>query len=88
MMHRGTARLRHAIQAEDAIRHAALQATAEPPRTTAEAAREALRLTREAAVASGLIELRHGLWSRPGSVELVEVEPPPAEDGPRQAQAP
>ena len=37
MMHRGTARLRHAIQAEDAIRHAAVPAAAEPPRTTAEA---------------------------------------------------
>ena len=61
---------------------------AEPPRTTAEAAREALRLTREAAVAAGLTELRHGFWSRPGSMELVEVEPPPAEGGPRQAQAP
>ena len=36
MMHRGTARLRHDIQAEDAIRHAALAAApsrpAPPPR--------------------------------------------------------
>jgi hypothetical protein len=47
-----------------------------------------LRLTREAAVVSGLIELRHGLWSHPGSLDLVEVEPGPAEGGPRQAQAP
>ena len=44
MMHRGTARLRDAIQAEDAIRHAALQAAAEPPRTTAEGAQHALAL--------------------------------------------
>ena len=44
MMHRGTARLRHDIQAEDAIRHAALQAAAEPPRTTAEGAQHALAL--------------------------------------------
>ena len=44
MMHRGTARLRHDIQAEDAIRHAAVQAASEPPRTTAEAAKRALAL--------------------------------------------
>ena len=46
MMHRGTARLRHDIQAEDAIRHAAIQAAAEPPRTTAEGAQHALALSR------------------------------------------
>ena len=44
MMHRGAARLRDAIQAEDAIRHAAIQAAAEPPRTTAEGAQLALAL--------------------------------------------
>ena len=44
MMHRGTARLRDDIQAEDAIRHAAVQAAAEPPRTTAEGAQHALAL--------------------------------------------
>ena len=38
MMQRGAARLRDDIQVEDAIRHAALQAAAEPPRTTAEGA--------------------------------------------------
>jgi hypothetical protein len=89
MMHRGSARLRHDIQAEDTIRHAAVRAAApEGAAGTRAAAEKALRLTREAALAAGLIELRHGLWSRPGSMELLEVEPPPAEDGPQQAQAP
>ena len=52
MMHRGAARLRDAIQAEDAIRHAALAAAAEPPRTTAEGAQHALALKTAASAPS------------------------------------
>ena len=55
--------------------------------TQAEAVR-ALRMSREAAPTAGLIPLRHGFWSRPGSMELITLEPEPAEDGPRRAQGP
>ena len=51
------------------------------------AAEDAIRHA-AAQAAAGPVALRHGLWSRPGSLELVEVEPPPAASGPRQAQAP
>ena len=67
MMHRGTARLRHAIQAEDAIRHAAVQAAAAPPRTTAEAAQHALALKTASAPlppASGVPPRRDTLAAR------------------------
>jgi hypothetical protein len=50
MMHRGAAKLRDMIRTEDAIRHAAT-AAAEPPRTTAEAARHALALKSAAGAA-------------------------------------
>ena len=86
MMHRGTARLRHDIQAEDAIRHAALAATAEPPRTTAAAAKHALALMQRAE--RPIVALRHGLFAYADTGELVEADPAPQEDQPRQAQAP
>ena len=86
MMHRGTARLRHDIQAEDAIRHAAVQAASEPPRTTAEGARHALSLKQGAE--RPIVALRHGLFAYADTGELVEFDPAPQEGGPRQAQAP
>ena len=86
MMHRGTARLRHAIQAEDAIRHAALAATAEPPRTIAEGARHALALKQGAE--RPIVALRHGLFAYADTGELVETDPAPADDHPKRAQAP
>ena len=86
MMHRGTARLRHAIQAEDAIRHAALQAAAEPPRTTTEGAQHALAL--QQAIERPILPLRHGLFVYADTGELVEVDATPQEGEPRQAQAP
>jgi hypothetical protein len=43
MMHCGAARLRHDVQAEAVLRHAA-EAADDPPRTTAEAAKRALAL--------------------------------------------
>ena len=86
MMHRGTARLRHDIQAEDAIRHAAIQAAAEPPRTTAEAAKHALALKQGAE--RPIVALRHGLFAYADTGELVEFDAAPQEDQPRQAQAP
>ena len=86
MMHRGTARLRHDIQAEDAIRHAAIQAAAEPPRTTAEGAQHALALKQGAE--RPIVALRHGLFAYADTGELVEFDPAPQEGEPRQAQAP
>ena len=86
MMHRGTARLRHDIAAEDAIRHAAIQAAAEPPRTTAEAATRALALQQGAE--RPIVALRHGLFAYADTGELVEFDPAPQEGEPRQAQAP
>ena len=86
MMHRGTARLRHAIQAEDAIRHAALAATAGPPRTTAEGARHALTLKQRAE--RPVVALRHGMFAYADTGELVEFDPAPQDGEPRQAQAP
>ncbi len=86
MMHRGTARLRHDIQAEDAIRHAAVQAAAEPPRTTAEGAQHALALQQGAE--RPIVALRHGLFAYADTGELVEFDPAPQEGEPRQAQAP
>ena len=86
MMHRGTARLRHDIQAEDAIRHAALPAAAEPPRTTAEGAHHALALQQGAE--RPIVALRHGLFAYADTGELVEIDAAPQEGEPRQAQAP
>ena len=86
MMQRGAARLRDDIQAEDAIRHAALQAAAEPPRTTAEGARHALALKQGAE--RPIVALRHGLFAYADTGELVEFDPAPQEGEPRQAQAP
>ena len=86
MMHRGTARLRHAIQAEDAIRHAAVRAAAAPSRTTAEGAQHALALKQGAE--RPVVALRHGLFAYADTGELVEFDPAPQEDQPRQAQAP
>ena len=45
-------------------------------------------MSREAAQAAGLVPLRHGFWAEPGSMELVAIEPEPAEKGPRRAQGP
>ena len=86
MMHRGTARLRHDIQAEDAIRHTALQAAAEPLRTTADAAKHALALQQRAE--RPIVALRHGLFAYADTGELVEFNPAPQEGEPRQSQAP
>ena len=87
MMHRGTARLRHDIQAEDAIRHAALRGRgrAAPHHRRGRAAR--------AGAAAGCrapdpAALRHGLFVYADTGELVEFDPAPQEDQPRQAQAP
>ena len=84
MMHRGTARLRHDIQAEDAIRRAAIRAAA--PRTTSQAARHALALKQ--AAAHPVRPSRRGPAlpaDRPG-----RTNPPAASEpsGPRRTRAP
>jgi hypothetical protein len=86
MMHRGTARLRHDIQAEDAIRRAAIRAAAAPPRTTAEAARHALALRQAARHPGGPARrTRLAATDAPG-----HTDPPPAQpaSGPRCTRAP
>ena len=80
--------MRHDIQAEDAIRHAAVAAAAEPepPRTTAEAAKHALALKQGAE--RPIVALRHGLFAYADTGELDEFDPAPADDHPKRAQAP
>jgi len=82
MMHPGTARLRHDIQVEDAIRRAAVR-VADPPRTTAEAARRALALKQASATARPLRTPHADPVGRP-----VEITSEPAADTRRQAQPP
>jgi hypothetical protein len=82
MMHRGTARLRHDIQVEDAIRRAAVRA-ADPPRTTAEAARYALALKQASATVRPLRAPHADPVGHP-----LKATPEPAADAPRRAQPP
>ena len=85
MMHRGTARLRHDIQAEDAIRHAALAAGRAAPHHR-RGRQHALALKQGAE--RPIVALRHGLFAYADTGELVEFDPAPQEGEPRQAQAP
>ena len=85
MMQRGAARLRDDIQAEDAIRHAAL-AAAEPPRTTAEGARRALALKQ--GTARPVVPPRSGPLGQAGTCNPVEPDPAPVHAGPRRTRAP
>ena len=94
MIGRGAARLRDLVRTEEAIRHAAeAAAEVEPLKPTDEpappaAALSAAPLSRDAALAAGYRELRHGLWCHPGNAELLALDPPAPEAGPRLAQAP
>ena len=78
LMHRGSARLRQDVAIEDALRHAALLATAPEPAgaaATRAAAERALALKHAAAPAAALphiVELRHGLCLRDGVLEPLE----------------
>ena len=90
MMHRGTARLRQDVVAEEALRHVALQAVAPAPEAgaptgaaaTQAAAERALALKREAATGAvppppdpPVVMLRHGLCLRNGVLEPFEPTP-------------
>ncbi len=84
--------LRQAVVLEHAIQ-AGAQAVAEATgvAATMAAARKALALERAAKpVEARPIELRHGLWCREGSLELVDlaVEATPAAIQPRRTRGP
>jgi hypothetical protein len=87
MMYRGAARLRAMVRTEDAIRHASQAATA-----TVTAARAALALRHASTPRPRLLPLRHGLFVREDSLELVSAEEVGAlrarVGSPRQPQAP
>ena len=79
MMHRGTARLRHDIAAEDAIRHAALRGRGRAaPHHRRRRANHALAL--QQAAERPILPLRHGLFVYADTGELVEIDPAPQED--------
>ena len=86
MMHRGTARLRHDIQAEDAIRHAAVQAASRA--APHHRGRRPPALSLKQGAERPILPLRHGLFVYADTAELVEFDPAPQEGGARQAQAP
>jgi hypothetical protein len=92
MIHRGAARLRVMVRTEDAIRHAATAAAAAAASATVTAARAALALRRASTPKPRLLPLRHGLFVREDSLELVSAEEVGAlrarVGGPRQPQAP
>jgi hypothetical protein len=89
LMHRGSARLRADIRAEDALRHTAVAAVEPPPTGVAAiraAAAKALRLARTAARHARPVPAGQAPQAKPG-VTPAGAEPHPAR-GPRQPRAP
>ena len=103
MMHRGTARLRQDVVAEEALRHVALQAVAPATEAgaptgaaaTKAAAERALALKRKAINGPAasppdppIVMLRHGLCLRSGMLEPFDPTPAAPASQPRRARAP
>ena len=91
LVQRSASGLRQAVVLEHAIQAGAQAAAETGVAATMAAARKALALERAAKPAEARpIELRHGLWCREGSLELVDlaVEATPAAIQPRRTRGP